>query len=228
MTLNLQQKKDLIAHLSLHATKNKIEKILEVSKERTRYLTLVLEDIYQAHNASAVVRTCDVFGIQDLYIVEQKNMLTVNDNVALGSTKWVDLKRYNAPEKSNIENCILDLKKNGYKIVATTPHTKDCNLSDLKIDQKTALLFGTEETGLTEKAISLADEYVKIPMYGFSESLNISVCAAICLYDLTSRMRKEHRPWQFGEEELIDLQLDWFRKVVVGAAGYEKLFFKSK
>src|SRR3569833_109672 len=146
----------LIEYLSQFITDNKREKMDQALMSRTRYLTLAVEDIYQPHNASAVVRTCDCFGLQELHIIENKNKYKINPDVTLGSSKCVDIISHNK-EENNTESCIMSLKKAGYKVIATTPHKNDLNLEDLPLDQKTALLFGNEVEGLSEKAIELSD-----------------------------------------------------------------------
>jgi len=194
-------------------SENKKELFKKIIEDRTRHLTVVLEDIYQPHNASAVLRSCDLFGVQDVHIIENSNEYTLSEQVAMGSSKWLTLKKYNE-QKENTLACFDALRKEGYRIVATTPHTKDVMLVDLPLDQKTALVFGTELTGLSDVAIENADAYVKIPMYGFTESFNISVSAALSLYQLTENLRKSDINWQLSEEEKIDIQIAWAMNVI--------------
>jgi len=194
-------------------SENKKELFKKIIEDRTRHLTVVLEDTYQPHNASAVLRSCDLFGVQDVHIIENTNEYTLSEQVAMGSSKWLTLKKYNE-QKENTLACFDALRKEGYRIVATTPHTKDVMLVDLPLDQKTALVFGTELTGLSDVAIENADAYVKIPMYGFTESFNISVSAALSLYQLTENLRKSDINWQLSEEEKIDIQIAWAMNVI--------------
>ncbi len=211
--MNLQQKHQLIAALSDYVTLQRLQRMQEVLEKRTRHLCVVMEDIYQSHNASAVLRSCDCFGIQDVHIIENRNTYQVNPDVALGASKWLTLKKYNTLE-NNTENCIQQLREKGYRIIATTPHQDDCLLEELPVDQKTALLFGTELQGLTQQAIDLADGYVKIPMVGFTESFNISVCAALCLYYLSPKVRNTVTDWQLSDEEKADVMLEWLQQSV--------------
>lgn len=221
--MDIELKKEFIDHLSRFLTENKKEKINTVIKDRTRHIAVVLEDVFQPHNASAVVRSAECFGIQDLHIVEKRNVFESLVGIDKGSSKWIDFYKY-----KDTTSCIKTLKNNGYKIVATTPHKKSCLLSDLNIDNKTALLFGTEAVGLSQEAIELADKFVTIPMFGFTESFNVSVSVAICLYDLGQRLRKSSLDWRLTEKEMFDIQLDWMRKVVVGADIIEKNFLENK
>ncbi len=179
-------------------------------QHRTRHITVLLEDIYQPHNASAVLRSCDCFGVQDVHIVENHNRFNPAGDVAVGSSKWVDFYKY-----GTIKEACDTLHAKGYRIVATLPHENDTMIGDLDLSQPTALLFGTELTGLTQEAIDLADAYVKIPMYGFTESFNISVCAALSLFSTTERMRKETGiNWQLSTEQQLELKLYWSLQVI--------------
>uniref|UniRef100_UPI003217F338 TrmH family RNA methyltransferase n=1 Tax=uncultured Draconibacterium sp. TaxID=1573823 RepID=UPI003217F338 len=195
---------------------------------RTRHITIALEDIYQSQNASAVLRTCDCFGIQDVHIIENRNEFQDNSEVSLGSSKWLNLKKYNEAENNSLE-AIKQLKQQGYRIVATTPHKNDQELQDFDIAKgKTALVFGSELPGLTNTILSEADEFLKIPMYGFTESFNISVSAAIILHHLTLKMRQtEGLQWQLSQEEKDALKLEWIRKTIKRSELIEKRFLKE-
>lgn len=212
-------------YLSGFISENKKKKIEEIIFHRTKYLTIILEDIYQPHNASAVVRSCDCLGIQDIHIIENKNKYSVNPDVALGSSKWVNIIKYNTME-SNTELCISTLKFKGYKIVATLPDKDFKPLEELELDKKTAIMFGTEMEGLSKSAIRLADESVRINMFGFTESLNISVSAALCIHYLSSKIRNSNIEWRLSEDEIIDTKLTWARNIVKHAELIEKDFLK--
>lgn len=197
-----------------------------IIKNRTRHISVVLEDIYQPHNASAVLRSADLFGVQDIHIIENKNQYEVNPDVALGSSKWLSINKYNSEEQNTIA-CFNSLREKGYRIVATTPHKDEVMLDELPLDQKTALVFGTELQGLSEIALQNADAFVKIPMYGFTESFNISVSAALSLFSLTERMRKSDLPWQLSEEEQINIQIEWAKSTIKKADLLIKEFEKK-
>ncbi len=181
---------------------------------RTRYITVVLENIFQPQNASAVIRSCDCFGIQDLHVIENTNEYRLNPDVVMGASKWVDLYRYNKTENNTLAT-INSLKQKGYRIVATTPHTNDILLPDFDVKKgKAALFFGTELTGLSDIVMDNADEFVKIPMYGFTESFNISVSAALVLSSLSTKIRQENVTWQLSEIEKAELKLEWLKKSI--------------
>ena len=184
-----------------------------IAAERTKHLTVVLENIHQEHNASAVLRSCDCFGIQDLHVIEKNNQYKVQRDIALGAGRWVDLYNYDKGAQPSID-CIQKLKAKGYKIVATTPHTKDVTINDLNLDQPIALVFGTEHVGISPEIIEMADEFVKIPMFGFSESFNISVSVAITLNTIRHRLENSEISWKLTQEEQTLLKLKWCKKIL--------------
>ncbi len=218
----------LIKHLSEFVLPRRLQLFEEIIEKRTRYITVALEDIYQSQNASAVLRTCECLGFQDLHIIEAKNQYKLNPDVVMGSSKWLTLHRYsNVPDPTT--EAIDSLRSKGYRIVATTPHKDDVDLPDLDLAKgPMALFFGTELTGLTEKMLSQADEFVKIPMHGFTESFNISVSAAITLYELGTRLRNTELPWQLTKNEKESLMLSWLRQSIKKVDLIEEQFFSSR
>ena len=220
--------KELIAHLSPLLTDDRWNRFNEVLAERTQYLTVVLENIYQPLNASAVLRSADCFGIQDLHVIENYNEFNPDREVAMGSSRWLNIRRYNEQENNTLQ-CIQKLKKEGYRIVATTPHKNDCKLQDFDLTKgKTALLFGTEMEGLTDIALQEADEYLKIPMYGFTESFNLSVAAAVCLQQLSHKLRQENINWQLTEAVKDETLLNWLRYTIDRSDVVEEDFWKNR
>lgn len=220
--------KDLIDYLSGFITEQRKENFHQVLNFRTRYITLVLEDIYQSHNASAVLRSSECFGIQDVHIIENRNEYNINPDVTLGSNKWLTICRYNQKE-NNTEEAITRLRQNGYRIVATTPHHAnqvDLDAFDL-YPGKCALIFGSELNGISDSVKSLADEFLIVPMFGFTESFNISVSAAIVLYQLTYRLHKSNINWQLKEDEKRELFLDWIKKTIKRPDLLEQEFYRS-
>jgi len=199
----------LLEYLESYLTEHRRLRFTTVLAERTKYFTVATEDVYQLHNTSAVIRSCDVFGIQEVNIIEEVNTKRIDREIAMGAQKWIDLNRYNT-----VNNCIVDLKSKGYQIVATTPHAEDCNLMDFDVSKKSCFFFGRETEGLSQQVLDEADCFLKIPMYGFTESLNISVSAAIILQHVTSRLRSSDIVWQLSEEERIEKRFDWIRKTI--------------
>jgi tRNA (guanosine-2'-O-)-methyltransferase len=209
--------KELIAHLSEFMTESRVQKFRDVLEWRTRHIAVVLEDIYQPQNASAVIRTADCFGIQDVHVIENRNKYKVNPQVVVGAADWVDIHKHNK-EENNTDTCLSKLKAEGYKIIATTPHTNSFEISDLPIHEKFALVFGTEKLGISDEVKTQADGFVKINMHGFTESFNISVSAALSMYELTKRLHTEAViPWQLSPTEKDELLLKWMRKSLVSS-----------
>jgi len=212
--------------LADYITENKRTKINEVLKKRTRYLTVVLEDIFKEHNASAVVRTCECLGIQDLHAIQNRYEFNVNPDVVRGSSNWIDIFHYREPELNNTEVCYHRLKEQGYKIFATSTSLADTGLDDVTLDHKTAIVFGTELEGLSDYALENADGCLKIRMYGFTESYNLSVCVAICMSQLVENLRHSEKVWKLKKNELEAIKLEWFKRIVKKSETLEKAFFK--
>jgi tRNA (guanosine-2'-O-)-methyltransferase len=218
---------ELFNYLSNCITPERLNLFNSVIENRTQYFTVVLEDIFQSQNASAVLRSCDCFGIQDVHIIENRNEFNLDTEVSLGSSKWLSLYKYNK-EKNNSLNAIKTLKKRGYRIVATTPHINDQELPDFDINAgKTALVFGSELPGISEVIMNEADEFLKIPMFGFTESLNISVSAAVTLHYLTDKLRRSKIAWELSEEEKIEIKIQWIRNTLKKSKFIEKRFWEE-
>lgn len=199
----------LLEYLETYLTENRRDRFQKVLAQRTKHFTVATEDVYQLHNTSAVMRSCDVFGVQELYIVEEVNSKDIDREIAMGAQKWVDLNRYHTTK-----SCIEDLKSKGYQIVATSPHANDCDLVDFDISKKSCFFFGRETEGLSQQVIDEADSFLKIPMVGFTESLNISVSAAIILQHVTSKLRQSDVDWRLTNDEIIAKRFDWIKKTI--------------
>lgn len=207
--------KKLIRHLSACITERRMEMFERILDFRTRYITVVLEDIYQPHNASAVMRSCECFGIQDVHIIENKNEYRINPDVVMGASKWLSISRYRVKDQNTVDS-ISALRENGYRIIATIPDGEgSVSLEEFDIKKgKFALLFGTELTGLTPIARKLAEESVRIPIYGFTDSFNISVSAAIILHHLTLDLYRSDVTWKLTEQERDELMINWLIKSI--------------
>ncbi|MCK0124251.1 RNA methyltransferase [Gelidibacter sp. F2691] len=205
----------LLEHLETYLTPQRISRFDTVLPNRTKHFTVATEDVYQLHNTSAVIRSCDVFGIQEVHIVEERNSKRIDREIAMGSQKWVDLQRYHT-----VADCIQNLKDTGYQIVATTPHDNDQVLADFDITKKSCFFFGRETEGLSPEVMEAADCFLKIPMVGFTESLNISVSAAIILQDVTNKLRRSEVSWQMTADEQLEKRLDWISKTL---KSYDKI-----
>lgn len=206
---NLFSDRNYLDYLEEFITENRKEGFLRVLQNRTKHFTVALEDVYQLHNTSAVMRSCEVFGVQELNVVEQRFGKKIDKEIAMGAEKWVDIHRF-----STNQDCIDNLKAKGYQIIATTPHENDCMLEDFDITKPSAIFFGTERLGLSEEVLQQADGFLKIPMVGFTESLNISVSAAIILQNISTRLRHSDIDWKLTEAELLEKRIDWTRKSI--------------
>lgn len=203
----------LTAHLQEMVSERRIQRLNEVLDERTNHLSIVLEDVYQSHNFSAVLRSADIFGVQTVNFIENKHEYKISEDVAMGATQWLDLNRYQAGT-NNTKACLTDLKAKGYRIVATSLQKNSITLEELNIEKPIALVFGTELTGISKDVEEMADDFVKLPMYGFTESFNISVCAALCMYQLTTRIRKEISNYKLTAAEREIIYLEWLKTSV--------------
>lgn len=221
------QKTDLINYLCTFISEKRKIRFDEVIAQRTNHLRIVLENVYQGHNASAVLRSCESFGIQHVHFIENRNHLKISDDVAMGSSNWLTIHRHNSTKNNTVE-AIQHLKSIGYRIVATSPHKNDFTIDKLPVDKKLALVFGTEIDGISQDVFDHADEFVNIPMYGFTESFNVSVCAALCLYELTTRIRKDVKNYLLSEDEKTEVYFDWLKNSVDKSSALIENYLKAK
>ena len=195
--------------------------------ERTQYVTIVLEDLYQSHNQSAVMRSADCFGIQDVHLIENRNAYETSSTVSQGAREWLSLFRHRE-EENNTQPTIDTLRAQGYRIIATTPHTGDVFIDQLDLNKgKMAFFFGTELTGLSPTVIAQADEFVKVPMVGFTESLNVSVCAAIVMYSVTQRLRQSDLDWHLPEKRKYEVLFEWYKNTIKASEEILERFNRS-
>jgi len=212
-------KKEIYARLFEMLSDSKQHLVEKNAVRRTRHLTVAVEHLYQSHNTSAVIRSCDCFGLQDVYIIARKQY-KVNRDIAMGAGKWITEHRFQQGETAK---CINDIKARGYKIVATSPSATK-TIHDISVEEPICLFFGTEKHGLSDEAFQAADEVVSIPMFGFTESFNISVSVALCLQILRRNMELSSVNWQLSDEDQLDLKLQWCRNILKnGEAVYEEV-----
>lgn len=204
--------KELLDYLFQLISPDRQDLFLELVEQRTKKITIVLEDIYQSHNAAAVLRSCDCFGIQDVHIIENRNQFKPHRDIEQGSSKWLNIARYNQNEQ-NTEDCLMHLKSKGYAIAATTPHT-ELSIDELPTDKPVALVLGTEKQGISKTVIANADHLVRIPMYGFTESFNISVAAAVSLHSMRSKFLRDSRNLSMSEAEKMEVLEGWCRNTI--------------
>ena len=216
----------LLTYLEGFVTDKRKNLFRNILQDRTRHFTVVLEDIYQQHNASAVIRSCDIFGIQDVHVIENKYRSKVSRHIAKGSQKWLTFNRYNE-DKNNTIDCLENLKSKGYQVIATTPHNDSCVLHDFDITKKSAFVFGVEKAGVSDDVMKNADGFLKIPMVGFTESLNISVAAAIVLENLSHKLRNSTLDWALTVEEQQILYASWIEKTIKNVDEIKERFIEN-
>ena len=201
---------DIVSILDEFVSDHKKELIDEVLRKRTRHLTLVFEDIDKPHNISAVLRTAECLGVQDIHFIKNKNEYSINPTITQGAAKWLTLHHYNSND-NNVESCFNYLRSNGYQILATSLHEKSKSVEEINPESKTAIVFGTESDGISKEAGDLADGFIHIPMSGFTESFNLSVSAALCMNTL--KFKGDGFPSISDKEKLV-LRGEWYRKIV--------------
>ena len=214
--------KSLITYLSQFVTRNKLDKIAALLPNRMRHVTVVLEHVSQPPNISAIMRSMECFGVQDVHIIEGKKPFQMIESIAMGATQWLNLHRYH-----NTKECYDILRKAGCTIAALTPRADAQDITDVSVDKKVACVFGTELVGLTDYAIDNADLCVKLPMFGFTESFNVSVSVALTLQQLVMKVRRLSDAWQLSEDEQRDIKLSWLKKLVRGSDQLEERFLKE-
>ena len=216
----------LLTYLEGFVTDKRKNLFRNILQDRTRHFTVVLEDIYQQHNASAVIRSCDIFGIQDVHVIENKYKSKVSRHIAKGSQKWLSFHNYKEDTNNTLE-CLNTLKSKGYQIIATSPHNNSSILHDFDITKKSAFVFGVEKAGVSDDVMKNADGFLKIPMVGFTESLNISVAAAIILENLTFKLRNSSVDWKLTNEEQKILYASWIEKTIKNVDEIKERFIEN-
>lgn len=189
----------------------KSQKFENIASERTNWITVVMENVTKDHNASAVMRTCDCFGIQTLHLLEESRNYSTQREISKGAATWINTKNYSS--ETRVLDCTNSLKKDGYQLIATSPHATN-TIDDIKIDQPIALLFGTERSGITSELLEEADHLIKIPMYGFTESFNVSVSVSILLNELRNKLINSNIDWKLSSEEQTKIKIEWCSKII--------------
>lgn len=202
-----------IATLAAFMTAERFETLRRTAAMRSRYLTVLAENTFHPQNAAALVRHCEAFGVQEMHTVETLCKFTPNAAVVRGTDRWVDIRRHRSTA-----DALAQLKAAGYRIVATTPHRESCTPDTFDVARGPfALVFGTEHAGISDEVIDGADEYLRIPMCGMVESLNVSASAAILIYMLSERMRQTVAEWRLTQKEQSEVLFRWMCRSVRNA-----------
>lgn len=195
---------------SYFRTEKRIEKIIWVLSKRQPSLRVVLENIHDPHNVSAIFRTCDAAGVPKVSLVYNvEKFPKIGKKSSASAYKWIEREKY-----KSIEDCYSQLREEKFVIYASSLNSDSKSLYDLDFTKKTAIVFGNEHRGLSNEAEKLADERFFIPMYGMVQSLNVSVSAAICIYEaLRQRLiRKKYDKSELSTKELKNLLDEWSKK----------------
>ena len=180
---------------------------------RTRYMTVLAENMYHGQNAAALIRHCEAFGVQEMHTVETLCSFEPNPDIARGAERWIDVRQHPSTAEA-----VAALRGAGYRIVATTPHREDVTPETFDVTRGPfALVFGTEHAGISDEVIASADEFLRIPMCGMVESLNVSASAAILIYMLSERIRLTVDGWQMSPAEQAGVLDGWMRERVKDA-----------
>ncbi len=218
---------NLVQYLKKFVVDKRRELFEKKIRQRTKHITVVLENIFQGRNISASIRSADCFGVQDVHIIENDNVFNNDSEVSMGAEKWITITRHNQ-KKHNSTDTIKELKAEGYQIIAATPHNTDCNLFDIDVSkQKVALIFGSEVRGCSDQTLALADKRMKIPMYGFTESFNISVSVSLCLQHLTYKLRKIDADWKMTKKQQDKVMLQWLRNSIKASVEIEEEYLNN-
>jgi tRNA (guanosine-2'-O-)-methyltransferase len=218
----------LLNHLAQFVSEHKKEFAEKVLNDRTRYVTIVLENIFQSQNASAVIRTGECMGVQNIHVIENTAKYQLNVRVLKGADKWINLDRYRTKGINNTEKCFSTLRTQGYKILVADPAADGISINEVDIfANKVAVVFGNELNGASTYALAQGDQKIRIPMYGFTESLNISVSVAICLNILLEKLRKSSISIGLSEEEKSEVRLSWYKKIVRRSEILEREFLRT-
>jgi tRNA (guanosine-2'-O-)-methyltransferase len=196
-------------------TPNKVNMFERIAPQRTKHIVVALENIQQDHNASAIMRTMDCLGFQELHLIEKNNNYQFQRDIALGAARWLDVVQHQQ-EPEPVLDSIAHLRQKGYQIVATSPHVKASTPQNIDLSQPIALFFGAEKHGISEELSANADTFLHIPMHGFTESFNLSVSAALVLSALRTRLEASKIDWLMSEQQSTALKIAWCERILNG------------
>ena len=197
--------RERLEYMTQFITEERREVLKRTASQRTHYMRILTENMFHPQNASAIMRHCEAFGIQQIHTVEDRCKFDPSVNIVRGTQKWVDVEHHD-----NTREALAALKAEGYRIVATTPHRCSATPESFDVTKgKFALVFGTEHAGISDEVIEAADDFLMIPMCGMVESLNVSASAAILIYMLSERIRHSVDGWQLSVAEQLKLLTRW-------------------
>ena len=191
-------------YLKQFLTDERLSKIEHFSQESSDFVLPVMEDVYQFRNAAAIVRSVEACGFHHVVALEEENVFNPNLKVTKGAETWVQVEKM----PNNLDS-LKEIKNRGYKILAVSPENNATMLPDYEVKEPIALVFGTELEGVSDEILDFADETLAIPMYGFTKSFNVSVAAAICMYELKQKLMKSGIDYKLSKEKLLEMKIRW-------------------
>lgn len=227
--LDVFQKNELLAYLDPMITDQRRAKLNAVLDQRTTHFCMAIEDLFYERNSGAIIRTADGYGVQNVHVIEPQNSFKskVTNIISKGTEKWISKTQHDNSVNGSL-NCIHELRSQGYQIVATSPHANGHTIHDFDITKKSAFFLGSEKTGISPEVMEQADDFISMPIYGFTESYNVSVAAAILLHELMNRLKASNVKWQLSDTERNDLMLRWTVNSIVSSDLLAQRFFNEK
>lgn len=204
---------DVLKHLAPRLTPERWAKIQKVVALRTCEVTPVLENIYDRGNTSAVFRSAEAMGFQNVHLIEPGERFKESARVTAGADKWLDIVRF----KQTVP-AVANLREKGYQILATHLDSTAKPLAEMDLTKPTAIVFGNEKDGISSEMIELCDASVILPMRGFVQSYNISVAAAIAFQTIASARDRAGRGGTLSESEKRILEAHYCLRTLDNAA----------
>ena len=205
----MKTNQEIYDYLQQFLTDERLSKIEHFSKESSDFVLPVMEDVYQFRNAAAIVRSVEACGFHHVVALEEENVFNPNLKVTKGAETWVQVEKM----PNNLDS-LKEIKSRGYRILAVSPEKNATMLPDYEVKEPIALVFGTELEGVSDEILDFADETLAIPMFGFTKSFNVSVAAAICMYELKQKLMKSGIDYQLSEEKLLELKIRWAKNSI--------------
>ena len=205
----MKTNQEIYDYLQQFLTNERLSKIEHFSKESSDFVLPVMEDVYQFRNAAAIVRSVEACGFHHVVALEEENVFNPNLKVTKGAETWVQVEKM----PNNLDS-LKEIKSRGYRILAVSPEKNATMLPDYEVKEPIALVFGTELEGVSDEILDFADETLAIPMFGFTKSFNVSVAAAICMYELKQKLMKSEIEYQLSDQKLLELKIRWAKNSI--------------
>jgi len=202
--MNDPRYQDVYEYMKGFLTEERLSKIEKYAEESSDFVLPVLENIYQFRNAAAIIRSVEACGFHKIAALEEENVFNPNIRVARGADTWMQVEKMPKTMSS-----LQQIRDKGYKILAVSPEKNAVSLPEYELKEPVALIFGTEMEGVSQEVLDFADETLIIPMYGFTQSFNVSVAAAICMYELKQKLLKSDIDYKLSDEKKLAMKIRW-------------------